>query len=86
MSSKPLNGSGQKRPSAEQHEASCQNKPGVDPQAFLTREYLTELHPFLTPEQVADLLNFCARHTIRLVGCYGDGSIMLPKFLASSPA
>lgn len=67
----PLNGSNEKRPTA------------AAPSDLLTQEYLAGCHPFLTPDQVRELLAFCNRETIRHVSCYGDGSIMLPKFLGS---
>ena len=41
---------------------------------------LKEKHPELTLDEALSLLKFCRENTIWLLGCYGDGSIMYPKW------
>ena len=47
----------------------------------LTAPYLAELHG-LTAEEAEEYRQFCKAHTITFRGCYGDGSIMWPKWVA----
>lgn len=54
----------------------------ADANGFLTVTYLRLLHPELTEEQAMSLLKYCKENTIRHKECYGDGSIMLPKWKA----
>lgn len=46
----------------------------------ISPEYLKQLHPDLTTDQCEDLLRFCQSQTIIYRECYGDGSIMIPKW------
>ncbi len=47
---------------------------------LLTVEYLMKWHE-LNEQKAKSLLEFCDKHTIRHESCYGDGSIMFPKWL-----
>lgn len=47
---------------------------------LLTVEYLMKWHE-LDESKAKSLLEFCDKHTIRHESCYGDGSIMFPKWL-----
>jgi hypothetical protein len=49
---------------------------------LLTIKHLMEIHPELTKEEAGKLFIFCSEHTIFYKECYGDGSIMMPKFKA----
>ncbi len=49
---------------------------------FLSVEYLIKKHPTLSHELAENLLEFCKINTIRYKVCYGDGSIMFPKWQA----
>ncbi len=46
----------------------------------LTTDYLMELHPELNKEEAEDLKQYASSLTIRLKECYGDGSIIYPKW------
>ena len=47
---------------------------------LLTVEYLMKWHE-LDESKAKSLLEFCDKHTIKHESCYGDGSIMFPKWL-----
>lgn len=49
----------------------------------LSIHYLMKRHPSLTSREADDLLIFCKENTITLKECYGDGSIMYPKWKES---
>lgn len=49
--------------------------------AKLSIEYLLTKHPFLTKEQAESLYNFCVGNTITIKTCYGDGRVMLHKWI-----
>jgi hypothetical protein len=46
--------------------------------------YLISKHPELTVYSASDLLEYCHKNTIYRKMCYGDGSIMYPKWKARS--
>ena len=48
---------------------------------LITEEYLMTIHPDLTFLQAGSLIEFCNGYRIRYKECYGDGSIMYPKWL-----
>jgi hypothetical protein len=50
---------------------------------FLTVSYLKELHQELTLTECQLLLDFCKENTIQYRSCYGNGSIMFPKWVES---
>jgi len=50
---------------------------------LITVEYLMMIHPELNEEQARSLKEFSNSRTIRYVECYGDGSIMYPKWKES---
>ncbi len=50
---------------------------------LLSITHLLILHPLLVPVEAARLLRFCKKHTINYESCYGDGSIMYPKWKES---
>lgn len=45
---------------------------------LLTINYLMKKHPELSHSEATNLLHFCQKKTISHIGCYGEGSIMLP--------
>jgi len=49
----------------------------------LTTKYLISVHPELNKVQAALLLKFSKENTIDLKSCYGDGSIIYPKWKES---
>lgn len=51
---------------------------------LLSVPYLMEMHPEINDDQAERLLKFCKEHTIRHKECYGDGSIMYPKWKESN--
>lgn len=59
--------------------------PSVSPlvEYYLTAEYLKTIHPELTMTECTLLLEFCKANTITYRSCYGDGSIMFPKWVDS---
>lgn len=48
----------------------------------ITAEWLMQMHPSLNAEEAEEYRLFCKRSTITFKGCYGDGSIMWPKWNA----
>ena len=46
----------------------------------ITAEWLQSIHPELFLWQAGKLKEFCIENTITYKECYGDGSIMFPKF------
>jgi hypothetical protein len=57
-------------------------KPRIkQPCDIITVEFLQSKHPHLTKWQAEDLLKFCKERTITHTQCYGDGSIMYPKWV-----
>lgn len=48
--------------------------------SFISAEYLMLLHPELTKEEAESLKEFSWKRTIQYKECYGDGSIMYPKW------
>lgn len=48
----------------------------------ITSAWLMEVHPSLIAEEAEEYRRFCQRSTIVFKGCYGDGSIMWPKWNA----
>jgi len=48
----------------------------------ITSAWLMEKHPELTPEEAEEYRLFCKANTIVFKGCYGDGSIMWPRWVA----
>lgn len=48
----------------------------------ITTEWIMEQHPSLDKEDAEEYRLFCKRSTIVFKGCYGDGSIMWPKWNA----
>lgn len=49
----------------------------------LTVEYLMKWHE-LDEAKANRLLEFCKKHTINYESCYGNGSIMFPKWLEAN--
>lgn len=47
---------------------------------LLSVEYLMQIHPALHEESAELLLKYCKENTIIYKSCYGDGSIMYPKW------
>lgn len=47
---------------------------------LITETFLLESHPELSPEEAANLREFLVDNTITHKECYGDGSIMYPKW------
>lgn len=47
---------------------------------FINVEYLMSLHPELTKEDAESLKEFSNSKTIEYKECYGDGSIMYPRW------
>ena len=47
---------------------------------FINAEYLMELHPELNKEEAESLKEYAASRTIEYKECYGDGSIIYPKW------
>ena len=47
---------------------------------FINTEYLMELHPELNKEEAESLKEYAASRTIEYKECYGDGSIIYPKW------
>jgi len=52
----------------------------IDKSLFISTEYLIELHPELSKEEAESLYKFSRTQTIRRKECYGDGSIIYPKW------
>ena len=46
----------------------------------ITAEWLCNIHPELNIARAGDLKRFCTEKTIVNKECYGDGSIMYPKW------
>jgi hypothetical protein len=51
--------------------------------SLITVEFLLKLHPELSPEEALDLKEFSNSCTIRYKECYGNGSIIYPKWKES---
>lgn len=52
----------------------------IETSSLITVEWLMQLHPELDPEQAEEYRRFCRSKTIVFKECYGDGSIMWPKY------
>jgi hypothetical protein len=47
---------------------------------LISVEHLMNLHKELTNVEAESLLKYCKEHSIQYKACYGDGSIMFPKW------
>lgn len=50
----------------------------------ITSDWLIEKHPILSKDEAEKYRLFCKSHTIVLKGCYGEGEIMWPLWIASN--
>lgn len=50
----------------------------------ITSDWLMEKHPTLSKDEADRYRLFCKSKTIVFKGCYGDGEIMWPKWIASN--
>ncbi len=51
---------------------------------FISVDYLMGIHPELNREEAESLKEYANSHTIRYKDCYGDGSIMYPRWKESN--
>jgi len=53
----------------------------IEDEAFLTVDYLMQLHPALNRTQAESLLKFCNEHTIYYRECYGNGDLLFSRWM-----